>query len=164
MSDELTAPQVLGRHGVPFVIIGGHAVNYHGYGRTTEDVDVVWMRSAESETSLLAALAEMNAAYIGDEIDPATGLERTFPVTLPFIQSSRLMMLWTRHGFLDLFDYVPGLEQEDPKRLLSESVESAGFRYASLPWLRRMKTASGREKDLLDLRNLPEQPPTSNGA
>jgi hypothetical protein len=163
MSDELTALEVLRRHEVPFVVIGGHAVNYHGYGRTTEDVDVVWIRSAESEKSLLAALIEIDAAYIGSEIDPATGLERTHPLTLPFIQSSRLMMLCTRYGFLDLFDYVPGLGQEKPERLLAESVESAGFRYASLPWLRQMKAASGREKDLLDLQNLPK-PPDPNEA
>jgi hypothetical protein len=28
----------------------------------------------------------------------------------------------------------------------------------SLRWLRQMKAVSGREKDLLDLKNLPEQP------
>jgi len=27
----------LQKHGVPFVLIGGHAVNYHGYVRSTED-------------------------------------------------------------------------------------------------------------------------------
>ena len=157
MSDELKVLEVLRRHAVPFVVIGGHAVNFHGYGRTTEDIDVVWIRSSESEQSLLAALTELNASYIGSDIDPATGLERTYPVTLAFIQSSRLMMLWTRHGFVDLFDYVPGLPQEDPQKLVTGSVEAEGVRYASLQWLRQMKRASGRAKDLIDLENLPGQ-------
>ncbi|HPA20912.1 MAG TPA: hypothetical protein PLU30_24400 [Verrucomicrobiae bacterium] len=30
---------VLARTDVPFVVIGGHAVNFHGYVRTTEDAD-----------------------------------------------------------------------------------------------------------------------------
>jgi hypothetical protein len=30
-----------------------------------------------------------------------------------------------------------------------------GVRFASLDWLRRMKQAAGRPKDLLDLENLP---------
>ena len=30
---------------VPFVVIGGHAVNYHGFIRATEDVDIVFLRT-----------------------------------------------------------------------------------------------------------------------
>lgn len=94
--------------------------------------------------------------YIGSEIDPHTRLERTYPVTLPFIRSNHLMMLLTRHGFLDLFDYVPGLPEAGAQELFESSIEVEQIRYASLPWLRRMKTASGRIKDALDLENLPE--------
>ena len=36
---------VLTRHAVPFVVVGGHAVNLHGYIRATEDTDVLWVRS-----------------------------------------------------------------------------------------------------------------------
>ena len=87
----------LRRHAVPFVVIGGHAVNLHGYRRATEDTDVVWLRSPEAERALLPALIEVDARYIGKDIDPATGIERTYPVSLPFIRANRLMMLWTKH-------------------------------------------------------------------
>lgn len=157
MSPEFAILDVLKRHGVPFVIVGGHAVNFHGYGRATEDVDVVWLRSPESETSLAAALAELNARHIGSEIDPATGIERLHSVTLAYIRSTHLMMLWTGNGFLDLFDYVPGFPTTDVSALLSTGVESDGLRFASLEWLRRMKTAAARSKDLLDLENLPPE-------
>jgi hypothetical protein len=156
MPDELELLDVLLRHGVSFVIIGGHAVNFHGYGRATEDTDIVWHRSPEAEQKLFRALTAMDARYIAKEIDPATGIERTYPVTLPFIQTSRLMMLWTKYGFLDLFDYVPGLPNEDVRQLLSTSIEAGGIRYVSLPWLRQMKQASARTKDRLDLENLPD--------
>ena len=76
MPDPPSVPALLKRHGVPFVVIGGHAVNFHGYGRATEDVDVLWLRTAISEKALFAALAEINAQYISDEIDLATGMER----------------------------------------------------------------------------------------
>jgi hypothetical protein len=147
---------VLLRHRVRFVVIGAHAVNFHGYGRSSEDTDVVWLRSPEIEPALLSALMEIDARFIGNEIDPATGIERTYPVTLSFIRSSHLMMLVTSHGFLDLFDYVPGLPQASVAELLAGSMESGGIRYASLAWLRQMKKASGREKDRIDLENLPE--------
>ena len=147
---------MLRRHGVPFVVIGGHAVNFHGYVRTTEDVDVVWLRSPQAEQDLHIALTDLNAAYIGNEIDPTTGLERTIPVTLPFIQSTRLMMLVTRLGFLDLFDYVPGIPQENPQSLIDSAVAFGDLKVVSLDWLRRMKHASARPKDLEDLQNLSE--------
>jgi hypothetical protein len=156
MTRDFELLDLLRRHGIPFVTIGGHAVYFHGYERLTEDTDVVWMRSPQTEESLLKALTEVDARYIGKDIDPATGIERTYPVTLPFLQTSHLMMLWTKHGFLDLFDYIPGFPAEDVRQLLDSSVEADGIRYASLDWLRKMKRASGRAKDLLDLENLPE--------
>jgi len=38
-------------HEVPYVIIGGHAVTYHGYVRATEDTDIVFRRTLESESA-----------------------------------------------------------------------------------------------------------------
>lgn len=84
-------------------------MNYHGYRRATEDVDLVWLRSPESETALCRALEEVEAQHIGADIDPATRLERTYPVTTQFVQRTHLMMLWTKYGFLDLFDSCQGI-------------------------------------------------------
>ncbi len=156
MPPDFSILEALKRHDVPFVIIGGHAVNFHGYGRATEDTDIVWVRSARSEQALANALGEVDAHYVGKEIDPATGVERTHPVNLRFIQANHLMMLWTKQGFLDLFDYIPGFPSADVNDLLANSVESHGLRFASLDWLRKMKEASGRPQDLLDLKNLPD--------
>lgn len=155
MADDFEIFAVLARHGLPFVVIGGHAVNFHGFRRSTEDADVIWLRSPQSEHVLLSALTELDARYIGNDIDPATCIERTYPVALGFIQSHHLMMLFTRFGFLDLFDYVPGFPDQDPAEVLASSIESAGLRYVSLALLRKMKQVTGRAKDLLDLENLP---------
>ena len=157
MNPEFEIFTLLQRHDVPFVIIGGHAVNVHGYRRVTEDTDVIWARSPETERSLAAALSELEAKYIGEEIDPATGIEKAYPVSPAFIQSMHLMMLWTNRGFLDLFDYIPGAPEEDVRQLFDTSIEGEGLRFASLAWLRKMKKLSGRTKDLLDLENLPEE-------
>jgi hypothetical protein len=155
MAPDFRVFEVLTRHGVPFLVIGGHAVSFHGYVRATENTDVLWMRSPESERGLLAALEELNAEFIGQEIDPATGIERTYPVTASFIRAQSLMMLCTNAGFLDLFDYVPGYQGEAVASLFESSREVEGIRFVSLEWLRRLKAAAGRPKDLLDLENLP---------
>lgn len=146
---------VLGRHGLPFVVVGGHAVNFHGFIRATEATDVLWIRSPAAEASLLKALEEIAAEYIGNEIDPATGIEPTHPVTASFIRAERLMMLCTTAGFLDLFDHVPGYPAVPVATVWETAVELDGIRFASLEWLRNLKQAAGRPKDLLDLENLP---------
>lgn len=148
---------VLIKHDVPFVIIGGHAVAYHGYVRATEDTDVVFLRSADAETALYKALVELNARWIANEIDPATGIEYTYPVSPEYIRGTHLMMLLTDEGFLDIFDFIPGYPDELVEELLGSSHESAGRRFVSLKWLRRMKEAAGRPKDRLDLENLPSE-------
>jgi predicted nucleotidyltransferase len=155
MTPDFVLFDVLTRHGVPFVVVGGHAVNFHGFIRGTEDTDVLWIRSPAAEASLLRALEELAAEYIGDEIDPATGIERTHPVTEAFIRGERLMMLCTRSGFLDLFDYVHGYPSVPVTIVWETGVDLDGIRFASLEWLRKLKQAAGRPKDLLDLEQLP---------
>lgn len=141
-------------HRVPFVIIGGHAVNSYGYARATEDTDIIFHRTADSEKALFEAMRSLNAFWISDEIDPSTRLERTVSVDLSYVKSKHLMMLGTDLGYLDIFDYVPGVDE--PAASAFENVHYVDDRpYVSLRLLREMKRASGRTKDLLDLENLP---------
>lgn len=139
---------------MPFVIVGGHAVNFHGFRRATEDIDIVWLRSPESEAGLAKALADIGAHYIGKDIDPATGIERTHPVTPAHIRTMHLMMLWCPQGFLDLFDYIPGFPTADVGEVFRTATEADGLHFVSLDWLLSMKKAAGRSKDLLDLEKL----------
>ena len=151
----LRAVDVLREHGVPMVIIGGHAVIVHGHVRATQDIDVVFMRSPDVELALTTALKQLEAYWIGDEIDSSTGLEKTYPVDLDYVRTRRLMMLGTNAGFLDLFDYVPGLPDASVNQLIDDAIWVMGRRFASLAWLRQMKVASARPQDLIDLENLP---------
>lgn len=146
---------LLREHNVPAVVIGGHAVTFHGYVRATEDTDVVFLRSTASERALFDALRQVNACWISNEIDPETGLELTVPVSLEYIRATHLMMLITDVGFLDIFDFIPGFPDQDVRVLFDTAVDSGNRRFASLEWLRKMKQASGRPKDRLDLENLP---------
>ena len=143
------------KHNVPTVMIGGHAVSYHGYVRATEDTDVIFARTADSENGLLAALSEVNAHWIGSELDPTTGLEKIFPVSRDYIKATRLMMLITDFGYLDIFDFIPGFPELDVGEIFNSAVTTDHGKFVSLSWLRKMKTASGRAKDRLDLDHLP---------
>ena len=158
--DPLTVFQLLARAGVPFVIIGGHAVVFHGYVRTTEDADLIFERSPASEAALLVALESIHACWISDQRDPATGQERLVPVSPSYVRGEHLMMLTTDLGFLDLYDYIPGFPDTPVADVFSDSIELDNLRFISLRWLRKLKQAAGRHKDLDDLEHLddPGQP------
>jgi hypothetical protein len=148
---------MLARAGIPYVIIGGHAVNFHGYVRTTEDADVIFHRTPASETSLLRVLESIHACWVSNERDPQTGLERLVPVTSPYLRTQHLMMLNTDLGFLDIYDYVPGFPDVPVQELFTDSVVVEELRFISLHWLRKLKTSAARHKDLDDLEHLPPE-------
>jgi len=51
---------VLSKHEVRYLLVGGLAVNFHGYSRTTGDVDLWLDESKENRINLVNALKEYN--------------------------------------------------------------------------------------------------------
>ncbi len=52
--------QLLNKHSVKYILVGGFAVNYHGFSRATGDVDL-WLEDSEvNRKKLVAALKENN--------------------------------------------------------------------------------------------------------
>ena len=52
-------------HEVEFLIIGGHAVSYHGYPRFTKDLDVWIQRSEANALKIVSALREFGFDFEG---------------------------------------------------------------------------------------------------
>lgn len=48
---------LLNRHGVKYVVIGGWAINIHGYERATRDIDLIVDVSADNIARIKQALA-----------------------------------------------------------------------------------------------------------
>ena len=155
LNNPLQVFALLARAHVPFVIIGGHAVNFHGYVRTTEDADMIFDRTTASEEALVQVLQDVHACWISDEIDPQTKLERLIPASATYVRSAHLMMLCTDLGFVDIYDYIPGFPDVPVEAVFADSVLLGELRFVSLSWLRRLKTAANRHKDLDDLEHLP---------
>ena len=82
--------ETLARHKIPFVIIGGHAVNYHGHQRGTQDVDAIWLRAPDSEAALLSALREVAAL----DVRPLVAcIEQCEQVAAPFYRMGEIQAL-----------------------------------------------------------------------
>jgi len=157
MSDKQTLSIVdrLMNRGIDVVVIGGHAVIFHGYLRTTEDIDLIFRRTPSNEERLFEVLLEMDAFWISNEIDPVTKLEIIQPISLSYIRVNSMMLLGSRLGYIDLFDFVPGLPETPFDEIWRQAINANGRPFVSLDWLRRMKQTANRPQDQIDLQNLP---------
>lgn len=155
--DPLRFVDLMVEAGIPFVVIGGHAVNVHGFARATEDVDLLYQRSRDTDAQLCEVLDDINAFYIGNELDPETGIEKTYPVTIDYIHQNQLMMLGSDLGYIDLFTFVPGIPNASVEELIASAEHINDRPFVSLAWLRKLKEASGRPQDLIDIENLPSE-------
>lgn len=64
-------------------------------------------------------------------------------------------MLGTTFGYVDMFDFLPGIPDVPVEALLQDIHVSQGCPFVSLEWLKRLKRASNRPIDQIDLEHLP---------
>ena len=152
-ADEIL--RVLGTHGVDFVVIGGVAVQAHGYIRLTQDLDIIVRPGMLSLSRLSEALAELEAS-----LRTAGTLELGDPHQL---QRAPVVPVMTRAGALDVVnvEHVAGAPRSyDALRnaALVISLDEMEVPVASLSDLIRMKRAAGREQDLADIEALTRSP------
>jgi hypothetical protein len=137
------ALDVLARHGVDFVVVGGVAAVLAGAPISTFDLDIVPARNPENLLRLLAALNELDARYrdtTGRILRPEAG----------GLAGPGHHLLMTACGPIDVLGTIghgDGYEQ-----LLEDVVERPigdhQVRTLGLASLIRTKEASGRAKDL----------------
>lgn len=140
---------VLNRHGVDYLVIGGFAVNIHGFLRATADIDVVADQGRDNLIRLARALAELGARLRGVDaqhlpVDPRNPDD---------LQTGANWTMRTDVGDLDLLVDPPGadaFEQLRARRIVVE-VEAIKVPVVGLDDLVAMKLAAGRPKDLQDL-------------
>jgi hypothetical protein len=138
--------EVLERHGVQFVVIGGLAAELRGSPYATRDVDVTPSRERANLGRLADALRELDAKL------RISGVEG--PVEFPLDQHSfdwgTTWTFVTTHGFLDIALLPDGTRgYDDLRRGASREriTDTLEVNVASLADVIRSKEAAGREKD-----------------
>ena len=135
--------QLLNEHQVEYMLIGGYAVAYYGYPRSTGDMDI-WI-----------ALNEQNANQVMKAIIAfgfnASNLSREL-----FLNENQIIRLGTPPLRIEITTGISGVQFSDcyPLRVI-DNFDDIKVHCISLEHLKANKKAAGRFKDLNDLENLP---------
>jgi hypothetical protein len=135
----------LNEAGVRYVLIGGIALIRHGVVRATRDVDVIIAGDTENISRMRSLIDSW----------PATRPDGS-PVPEETISAGRTVNLATPHGDLDILaERSPPLSFEDLLvRAEVRRVDGVEAAICSLADLVALKRLAGRERDLVDLRDL----------
>lgn len=145
--DPVAMLEVLQRHGVRFVLIGGVAARIHGSPSLTGDLDLCHARDSDNLTRLSAALVEMGARLRGVDDDVPFRLDaRTLAAGQNFTFA-------TERGALDVLALPAGIRGYDELAANAIIVDVGGLEVAvaDLDDLIRMKLAAGRPKDRVEV-------------
>jgi hypothetical protein len=124
-------------------VIGGYAVNFHGYHRNTADIDL-WI-----------AVDPANAQKIS-EVLRQFGFAPTSVAAADFQQRGKILRFGRPPWRVDILTDPAGIEfDECYKRKVVVDLEGVSVPFISLPDLKINKKAAGRTKDLADIENLP---------
>jgi hypothetical protein len=132
----------LSKHRVPYAILGGFAVQYHGQPRQTSDIDLVVLVPEENLDSFMDGLLKAFPSRIQDAKD--------------FAFRNRVLLLSSKDGTpIDLSFGIPGYEEEAMKRVARLSIPGKGaLRLLGAEDLIIHKCVAGRARDLEDIESI----------
>jgi hypothetical protein len=136
--------ELLNKYQVEYLVVGGYAVAMYGYPRYTGDIDFWIKPNKENATKIVNALVDFGfGSYDISEDD--------------FIKTDGIIQLGFPPNRINLLTGVTGLNFEicynERNKLTLAEIE---VNFISLFHLRLNKKETGREKDLNDLSNLPD--------
>lgn len=134
--------ELLNRHEVEYLIIGGYALGIHGYPRYTGDLDVWINPTAENAQKMLQVMEAFGFASMG-------------LTAQDFAESGNVIQLGYPPFRIDVLTQPDGVTFAEchPNRLVVE-YDGVQMSVIGLDDFKKNKLASGRLKDILDLSNL----------
>ncbi len=134
--------QLMNRHGVQYAMVGGFAVNYHGYVRTTQDIDFLVYPSEENAVRMMAALTEFGFGN--------AGIPQEY-----FARKGTAVHIGVEPNRIDFLTHLAGVANEVIFSNLEDVViEDVSTKMISFHDLISVKKKSKRLKDLADAEEL----------
>ena len=133
--------QSLNARSVDFLIVGGHAVAFHGYPRFTHDVDVVVLPDAGNADRLILALSDFGFGTL-----EVTARDFTRDVTVALGRAPHQ---------IDIMTYIKGVDLADAwARRVPGVLDTVPVQFIAKEDLLANKQAVGRPEDLADIARL----------
>ena len=135
---------------VPYMVIGGQAVLFHGDPRLTRDIDItVGIAPERLDTALRVA----DAAGITPLVDPEPFVAETYVLPCEDAESGiRVDMVFSNEGY----------EREAMTRTVTAVVGGAEVRFASVEDLLIQKLVAGRPRDVEDAQGVLNRHPSAD--
>jgi hypothetical protein len=140
--DHLELLELLNEHDVEYLLVGGVAVNYYGYSRSTGDIDLLFRRDEDNANRIHAALNE----FFGDGLPGLSGPD-------DLLDPGLILQFGVPPHRIDLLNDISGVDFETVwANRIEETIEG---RDISIPIiclddLIMAKQATGRAKDIDD--------------
>lgn len=133
---------MLNSHNVEYLIVGGHAVAFHGYPRFTGDIDVFIRMTAPNAERLLAVLNEFGFGTIG-----ITARE--------LLEPKRVLRLGRPPNQIDILTSISGVDFDAAWDTRVQSImDNQPVSIIGWTELLQNKRAAARQKDLADVDKL----------
>lgn len=124
---------------VEFLVVGGHAVAFHGYPRFTEDIDCFVRPSNENGARIVRALREFGFASLG--VDAAD-----------FVADDRMIQLGRAPNRVNLLTRLYDITFDDAwTTKVAGEIDGIAVWLIDRDSLLRNKRATGRPQDLADV-------------
>lgn len=132
------------RNAVEYVIVGAHAVAFHGYARGTKDLDILIRCTSANLPRVIAALKDFGFGSLGlKEADFA---------------GDNVIQLGYPPNRVDLLTGISGVDTEKVwKTRVKGTYQGHDACFIARDCLLENKRAAGRGQDLLDVQKLEEQ-------
>jgi len=133
---------LLNSHGVEYLVVGGHAVAFHGHPRFTGDIDFLVRPTAENAARVLAAMRDF-------------GFGDLQLVAADFTTPERIVQLGRPPNRIDILTSISGVEFDEAwSDRIAAKLDEQAVHFLGFDTLIRNKKASGRDKDLADVKTL----------
>ncbi len=139
--------QLLNKHKVEYMIVGGYALAFHGKPRHTGDLDIWINITSENARSMVQVVKEFGMQSLGlKEAD--------------FLRPGYITQIGYPPLRIDILNNIDGLEfKEAKKEMQIIDTDGLSVKYIGLHDFVKNKLASGRPQDLTDIKEIQKKVP-----
>jgi len=146
----------LNKEGIKYIVVGGVAVNLHGYMRFTGDLDLLVMLDDENLNKM-------------DKLMQKMGYTERLPIPVLSLQNTHQVKKWLKEKNMKAYSFIPPKDnplqidivieeslkfEKIASKKIIKKIEDVSIPVVSIEDLIKMKKKSDRPQDIIDIKAL----------